>query len=156
MDMESKLINSVTINNVQSFPISYTLSYNTSVIDPSNRYSLKARLTSSNGTLLYISDTYVPVELNTLTRNTIDIPVIRGNKKRMIETILFKSIFLVNRSVGFGEKKPKPNKKCRKLRCTSKISKCKYGLVKSKGCSTCQCHNPCRNYSKKVRKFTIQ
>jgi uncharacterized lipoprotein YbaY len=80
MDVASKLIASTTISDAKTFPISYKLKYNPSLITPHNTYALSARITGPDNKLLFINDVQTRVQFTGSTSPTVDVAVIRSNK----------------------------------------------------------------------------
>ena len=90
MDTASKLIASTTIRDAKSFPVSYTLKYNPSVVVAGHTYSMSARITGADGSLQYINDVHTPATLTGSSGPVVDIAVIRGKRgKRRFYLPLF-------------------------------------------------------------------
>ena len=78
MDVASKLVGSLTITDATSFPISYKVKYDPSLVKPGHQYSMSARITGSDGKLLYINDVNTRADLSGATNPNVDIAVIKG------------------------------------------------------------------------------
>ena len=80
MDTATKVLGSINITGIQSFPISFSVRYNPSDIRSGHRYSLSARIIGPDGKLHYINDMHISVDLSKSAEPTIDIPVIKSKR----------------------------------------------------------------------------
>ena len=64
--------------NGAQVPIPYSVSYDPSVIDERHTYTVSARITDSEGNLLWINDTAIPVITNGNPTEDVEIPVMQG------------------------------------------------------------------------------
>lgn len=76
-DAPAKVIGEQIIENPESFPFAYEVSYDSADIVENHTYSMRARITYSDGTLLFINDTSIPVITNGNPTENVEIPVIQ-------------------------------------------------------------------------------
>ncbi len=65
------------ITNPGQFPVAYEVSYDANAITGNHSYTMSARLTGSDGSLLYINDTSIPVITQENPTENVTIPVIQ-------------------------------------------------------------------------------
>lgn len=78
MDVVAPIITGTMVMGVDSFPISYQLQFDSSQVVPGNRYSISARITRTDGRLLYVNDVYIAVDVLENGQSTVNVPLIRG------------------------------------------------------------------------------
>jgi uncharacterized lipoprotein YbaY len=157
MDVASKLIGSMTINDATSFPISYTVKYNPSVIVSGHTYSMSARITGPDGSLKYINDMNTAAAVHGSSGPTVNIAVILGETIDRTSTCYRSSCLMLvggNSVTSASPTKPNSPKTCSPVNCKEHVKTCPYGYQKKDGCEICKCNDPC-NPPGKVRGLSL-
>ena len=76
-DAPADVIGEQVIDDAGDFPVSYEVSYDPDQIVDNHTYTMSARITGSDGSLLYINDTSIPVITNGNPTEDVEIPVIQ-------------------------------------------------------------------------------
>ncbi len=76
-DAPAEVIGEQVITDAGEFPVSYDVSYDPDQIVENHTYTMRARITASDDTLLYINDTSIPVITNGNPTEDVEIPVIQ-------------------------------------------------------------------------------
>lgn len=76
-DAKATVIGEQVISGATGFPIPYDVSYDPSQIVDNHTYTMSARITSADGSLLFINDTAIPVITNGSPTENVEIPVIQ-------------------------------------------------------------------------------
>jgi putative lipoprotein len=76
-DAPAKVIGEQTIENPGQVPIPYEVCYDSNQIEDNHTYTMSARITDSEGNLLWINDTAIPVITNGNPTEDVEIPVIQ-------------------------------------------------------------------------------
>jgi len=76
-DAAAVVMGEQVINNPGQFPVAYEVPYDPDAIIENHTYTMSARLTASDGALLYINDTSIPVITRDNPTENVEIPVIQ-------------------------------------------------------------------------------
>jgi putative lipoprotein len=76
-DAPAEVIGEQVIDDAGDFPVAYEVSYDPDQIIDNHTYTMSARITGSDGSLLYINDTAIPVITNGNPTENVEIPVIQ-------------------------------------------------------------------------------
>jgi len=76
-DAPAKVIGEQTIESPGQVPIPYEVCYDSSQIEDNHTYTMSARISDSEGNLLWINDTAIPVITNGNPTENVEIPVIQ-------------------------------------------------------------------------------
>ena len=76
-DAPAEVIGEQVITDAGDFPVSYDVSYDPDQIVDNHTYTMRARITASDDTLLYINDTSIPVITGGNPTEDVEIPVIQ-------------------------------------------------------------------------------
>jgi putative lipoprotein len=76
-DAPATVIGEQIISSPGQFPISYEVAYDPGMIIDNHSYTMSARITASDGSLLFINDTSIPVITNANSTENVEIPVIQ-------------------------------------------------------------------------------
>lgn len=126
MDVVAPIITGTMVMGVDSFPISYQLQFDSSQVVPGNRYSISARITRTDGRLLYVNDVYIAVDVLENGQSTVNVPLIRVEYP--------------------DQDQPTPsnqNNGCPPMFCRRSKPLCPYGFLIKNGCEICKCYDPC-------------
>lgn len=76
-DAPAEVMGEQVITNAGEFPVSYDVSYDEGQIEDNHTYTMSARITGSDGSLLYINDTAIMVITRGSPTEDVEIPVIQ-------------------------------------------------------------------------------
>ena len=76
-DAPAKAIGEQIIESPGQVPIPYEVCYDPSQIEDNHTYTMRARITDSEGNLMWINDTAIPVITNGNPTENVEIPVIQ-------------------------------------------------------------------------------
>lgn len=76
-DAAAIVIGEQIITNAEEFPIQYSVDYDADEIVDNHSYSMSVRITDSEGKLLFINDTVIPVITRDSATDDVEIPVIQ-------------------------------------------------------------------------------
>jgi putative lipoprotein len=76
-DAAATVMGEQIIENPGQFPIAYQVEYDPSAIVDNHTYTMRARITAADGSLLFINDTAIPVITNGSPTEDVEIPVIQ-------------------------------------------------------------------------------
>jgi putative lipoprotein len=76
-DAPAEVIGEQVITDASEFPVTYEVSYDPDQIVDNHTYTMSARVTAADDTLLYINDTAIPVITRDSPIENVEIPVIQ-------------------------------------------------------------------------------
>lgn len=76
-DAPAEVIGEQTIESTGQVPIPYEICYDPDQIQDNHTYTMRARITDSQGNLLWINDTAIPVITNGNPTENVEIPVVQ-------------------------------------------------------------------------------
>ncbi len=76
-DAAAEVVGEQTIESPGQVPIPYEVCYDPSQIEDNHTYTMRARITDSEGNLMWINDTAIPVITNGNPTENVEIPVVQ-------------------------------------------------------------------------------